>query len=164
LILFFNQPVRRRLLEREMNKRDKQTVATPDRDAVQRQRKQRNTPAAAEQDEGVAGSGKCGVATRANQRAHDAEQEATKMTCFDFRCDRYSTWKSYGVLFCNQCDQYGSLAPEKKTKKRRSAKKFWCTVYGHKDGMQVKKEASWLATHYQLKAPPPDYSELSFGS
>jgi hypothetical protein len=122
-ITFANQPVGIRLLERKMNKKDTQTVATPECDAVQRWRKEGNTPAAAEQDEGVAYREKWGFATRENQRARDAEQEATKMTCLDFGCDRHSTWKDRGTIFCNQCDQYDSLAPEMKTKKRRITKK-----------------------------------------
>jgi hypothetical protein len=88
------------LLERKVNKRDKQTVYMPDGDAVQRQRKERNTPGAADQDEGVAGREQCGVATRENQIAYYAEQEANKMIFLDFGCDHHITWKAYCAVPC----------------------------------------------------------------
>jgi hypothetical protein len=139
--------------EGRVNKRDKQTVVIPDRDAVQRQRKERCAPPLeAEQDECVAGRDQF-VPTMVTQREHDANQEATKSTCLYFGSDRHSTWKAYGAMFCNQCDQYDSLAPEKKTNKRRSTKKFWCTVSGNKDGVSTKNESSWLAMHYKLNPP-----------
>jgi hypothetical protein len=86
-------------------KRNQPTIPKPDREELQRRREG--------QGEGL------GVEKSAEQKAQDKDSEDNKVTCLDFGTDRHREWKDHGADFCDQCDKYDNLAPEKKNNKRR---------------------------------------------
>jgi hypothetical protein len=124
-------------------KRNQPTIPTPDREEVQRRR------------EGQGTGEELGVATRAVHKAQEKDAEDNKVTCLDFGADRHRKWKDHGVDFCDQCDKYGNLAPEKKNKKRRIQKQYWCNFIGNRKGCPAKSAGNWLASHYERQAPVP---------
>jgi hypothetical protein len=75
-----------------------------------------------------------GVVKRAAHKAQYKDDEDNKVTCLDFGADRHREWKDHGAEFCDHCDKYDNLAPEKKHNKRRRQKQYWCTVTGHSKG------------------------------
>jgi hypothetical protein len=66
-----------------------------------------------------------GVAIKAAHKGKYKNAEENKATCLGFGADRHSEWKDHGADFCDQCDKYDNLAPEKKNNKRRIQKKYW---------------------------------------
>jgi hypothetical protein len=80
---------------------------------------------------------------------------STKVTCLDLGADWHCEWKDHGAAFCDQCDKYDNLAPEKKNKKRRIQKQYWCTVNGHRKVCPVTSAGNCLASHYERQAPVP---------
>jgi hypothetical protein len=96
-----------------------------------------------------------GVVTRAAQKAQDKDADENKVTCLDFGADRHREWKDHGANFCDQCDKYDNLAPEKKKNKRRIQKQYWCTVTVHRKGCPATNAGNWFDSHYELQAPVP---------
>jgi hypothetical protein len=58
-------------------------------------------------------------------------------------------------MFCNQCDQYGSLAQEKNTKKRRSTRSFGVLCLGTRMECQQKMSLAGYQHTTSWKPPPP---------
>jgi hypothetical protein len=95
------------------------------------------------------------VSTRAAQKAQDKDAEDNKVTCLDFGADRHREWNDHGADLCDQCDKYDNLVPEKKNRKRRIQKQYWCTVTGHMKGCPTTSAGNWLASHHERQASVP---------
>jgi hypothetical protein len=124
-------------------KRNQPTIPTPDREEVQRRR------------EGQCQGEALGVTTRAAQKEQDKDAEEKKVTCLYFGADRHREWKDHGADFCDQCDKYDNLAPDKKNNKRRIQEQYWCTVTGQRKGCPATSARNWFDSHYELQAPVP---------